>query len=526
MTSHDLVARTRPVPSIAGYILAGAFTAVLAMVLVVLPGADAASAQDLPQACADDPVDADYLDRDEVSTVHLEAVDCATQLGITQGLGTDEGEVFLPGADVRRDQMASFVARTLIEAGVELPDGGAAGFADVPADATHADAIARLAAAGIVSGVDEDSYDPGAPVRRDQMASFLVRALAYQADVEVQDLQDGDAPFTDVAADSTHGPNIRGLYNLGITAGTTDDTYTPGGVVTRDAMASFVVRTFDAMQARQTVADRDGGALSHTVFTFLSEAGRCFQVTAGTAWVSECEPATDETLQVRTVTIDEGFTIAAGLVTDAVARVSAESDGSSTDLELIDTRSAGLRAWASPILAEDVDAIVAYDDAGTEIARTAPDDPTSPPFPADTEPDEGDSQGDPVVLTDVDLGRHGTYDRVVLEVADGGHAGWQAEYVDQATAQGSGQTIDIEGDAILRLALSNMNLPTASDLDQVEPGTRYDGVGDIAEVYVGTTFEGITQVFVGVSAQTPFRVFSLDDPTRIVLDVVRDTATS
>jgi hypothetical protein len=188
--------------------------------------------------------------------------------------------------------------------------------------------------------------------------------------------------------------------------------------------------------------------------------------------VTQCDPATGETLQVRTVNVTEGFTVTTGLVTDAVARVAVEYDGSSMDLDLAETRSEGLRAWASPILAEGVDAIVAYDDTDEEVARTAPDDPTSPPFPADTEPDEGDGQGDPVVLTDVDLGRHGTYGRVVVEVADGGHAGWRAEYVDEAIEQGSGQTIDFEGDAILRLTLSNMNFPTGSELDQVEPGPQ------------------------------------------------------
>lgn len=347
----------------------------LAIVLTVLPTGGTASAQSLPQTCTDDPVDVDYVDRDEISAVHFDAVDCATQLGIAHGLGNDLGEVFLPGADVRRDQMASFVARTLTEAGVELPDGGDPGFGDVPADATHADAIAQLAVAGIVTGVDEDSFEPAALVRRDQMASFLLRALAYQADIELQDLQGGETPFTDVGAESTHEPNIRGLYNLGITTGTTTDTYTPGAAVSREAMASFVVRTFDAMQARQTVADRDGGALSHTVFTFLSESGRCFQVKAGDAWVAQCDPETDETLQVRTVNLADGFTVATGLVTDAAARVTVEyGDGSTMDLGLIDTRSPGLRAWASPILAEDVDAVVTYDDAGDEIARVTPDD--------------------------------------------------------------------------------------------------------------------------------------------------------
>jgi hypothetical protein len=33
------------------------------------------------------------------------------------------------------------------------------------------------------------------------------------------------------------------------------------------------------------------------------------------------------------------------------------------------------------------------------------------------------------------------------------------------------------------------------------------------------TFEGTTQVVVGAAARTPFRVYALTSPTRIVLDV-------
>lgn len=503
--------------------LAGAATILLGLVLAVLPTADAAHAQTLPDACGDDPVPADYTDRDQISAVHLDAVDCATQLGIAAGLGADVGEVYLPDAAVRRDQMASFVAQTLQQAGVELPDTVDPDVVDVAPDATHAEAIAQLSAAGIVSGVDEDHYDPSGMVRRDQMASFLLRALAYQADVEVQDLQAPDTPFTDVPADGTHSANIRGLYHLGVTAGTSQDTYSPQATVTREAMASFLMRSSVAMETRRTVADRDGGALPHTVFTFPSESGRCFQVTAGNAWETRCEPTTDDTLQVRTVPIGDSFSVLTGVVTDAVSNVRVEyDDGASLPLELVATGSSGLRAWASPILADDVDAIVA-DDGEQEIARTVPDDPASPPFDADTDPEEGSGMGDPVVLTDVDLGRHATYDRVVLEVADGGHAGWRAAYVDEAIEQGSGQTIDIQGEAILRVSLTNTNYPTASGVDVLEPDTRFAGVGGLTEVYVGTTFEGSTQLFVGLPAETPFRVFALEDPDRIVVDVLRTT---
>jgi hypothetical protein len=35
-----------------------------------------------------------------------------------------------------------------------------------------------------------------------------------------------------------------------------------------------------------------------------------------------------------------------------------------------------------------------------------------------------------------------------------------------------------------------------------------------------TTFEGTSVAFVGTTEETPFRVYLLEDPTRVVLDVV------
>jgi hypothetical protein len=424
--------------------------AAVVLLLLGLPTIGAAPAEALPQGCAEELPAADYTDRDEISAAHLDAVDCVTQLGIAQGLGSDVGEVYLPHAEVRRDQMATFIVGLLTEAGVALPVAEDPPFEDVSSDDVHAESIAKLAAAGIVSGVGDDRYEPAAQVRRDQMASFLIPSLAYQAAVEVGDLQGGDLPFSDVAEGNVHRASIAGAFNVGITSGTSTDTYSPASSVSREAMASFVVRTLEAMNERVTVADRDGGALPHTVYTLPRESGRCFQVTAGTAWQSVCEPASDERLQLRPVRIDGDFTVVAGLVTAEVSRVAIEyDDGASIDVDLTPTGSDGLQAWASPILAADID-----------------------------------------------VASHGTYDRAVFEVA---------------------------GDATIRLDLTNMAYPIETDLETYEPGTRLAGADAITEIYVGTTFEGITRLFLGLPAETPFRAFGLEDPSRVVVDVFHET---
>ena len=145
-------------------------------------------------------------------------------------------------------------------------------------------------------------------------------------------------------------------------------------------MTSFVTRTLDAMSSRRTVSDRDRGELAHAVFTFPGETGPCFEVTAAGAWVSSCGPATDQVLQLRPVGVSgefggagEAFTVLAGLVTPEVTRVAVEFSGSEViDVELVEIGSEGLLAWASPVVRDHLDAVVAYD-GEQEVARASVD---------------------------------------------------------------------------------------------------------------------------------------------------------
>lgn len=83
-----------------------------------------------------------------------------------------EGEIAM-----KRDRMAAWVARAYeLIAGQALPATSTDYFRD-DARYHEAD-INRLAAAGIVQGTAPGVYDPRASVRRDQMASYLARTLA------------------------------------------------------------------------------------------------------------------------------------------------------------------------------------------------------------------------------------------------------------------------------------------------------------------------------------------------------------
>ncbi|MDP8960024.1 MAG: hypothetical protein M3N32_00085 [Actinomycetota bacterium] len=139
------------------------------------------------------------------------------------------------------------------------------------------------------------------------------------------------------------------------------------------------------------------------------------------------------------------------------------------------------------------------------------------------EPDTATGSGQPVVVTNLEVAAHETFDRVVLTLGGNGRAGWLAEYVEQALAQGSGDPVEVGGDATLEVTLTNIAYPTDAPADAYDGPDRMRARNTqaIVEVVYGTTFEGQTQLWVGTTQRLPFRVFALQDPDRVVVDVVQ-----
>jgi hypothetical protein len=95
--------------------------------------------------------------------------------GITRGCNPPENDRFCPEQAVTRGQMAAFLVRAMGYA----DDGGGDLFVDDDGSVFETD-IDRLGVAGVTRGCnppDNDEFCPSAPVLRDQMASFLTRAL-------------------------------------------------------------------------------------------------------------------------------------------------------------------------------------------------------------------------------------------------------------------------------------------------------------------------------------------------------------
>ena len=170
---------------------------------------------------------------DDNGSVHEANIEAIAAAAITTGcrLGSDH---FCPRDPVSRQQMASFLVRAL-----QLPAADEDFFVDDDGSSHEAN-INAVRQAGITTGcrLGSDHFCPRDPVSRQQMASFLVRALQLPA---------ADEDFFVDDDGSSHEANINAVRQAGITTGCRlgSDHFCPRDPVSRQQMASFLARALD-----------------------------------------------------------------------------------------------------------------------------------------------------------------------------------------------------------------------------------------------------------------------------------------
>lgn len=145
----------------------------------------------------------------------------------------------------------------------------------------------------------------------------------------------------------------------------------------------------------------------------------------------------------------------------------------------------------------------------------------APAFPGDTSADSAEPV-DPagLTVTDVRLAGHDGFDRVVLDVGGQGTPGWEVQYVDGATSEGTGAPVDLAGPAYLRVVLTGVTYPYESGLAERPRGAvPTAGTDAVTGVWYDGTFEGQALAYIGTTGEQPFRVYALGDPTRVVVEV-------
>ncbi len=146
------------------------------------------------------------------------------------------------------------------------------------------------------------------------------------------------------------------------------------------------------------------------------------------------------------------------------------------------------------------------------------------PFSADTSPDVEQFTGGPLSVTAVRVARQSGFDRVVFEL-DGeqeGAPGWRVEYVDDPRRDGSGDPVEVEGDATLVVLIDGVGYPQDTGREEAGDVELPSDLRVLRDVELGAVFEGTYEAFLGTARQAPFRVFRLADPARVVVDVRHD----
>ncbi|MFF3554913.1 AMIN-like domain-containing (lipo)protein [Streptomyces tsukubensis] len=128
-------------------------------------------------------------------------------------------------------------------------------------------------------------------------------------------------------------------------------------------------------------------------------------------------------------------------------------------------------------------------------------------------------------LKNIRTGRHDCYDRIVFDITGAAaETGYQVGYVSAFYQDGTGRRIPVTGGAVLQIHVNapSYNPSTGTVVYPGRPGQPLPGV-DIAgystfkDTKYGSSYEGRTQVAVGVRAKLPFRVLQYGD--RVVVDV-------
>jgi hypothetical protein len=130
-----------------------------------------------------------------------------------------------------------------------------------------------------------------------------------------------------------------------------------------------------------------------------------------------------------------------------------------------------------------------------------------------------DTPPPPAVLKDARVGRHEGFDRIVFEFAER-TPGYRVEYVDTPIRKcGSGKVTDVAGEGWLEVRFELANAHTEAGKPTVAELERELSLGALRELELTCDFEGIVTWVVGMREPLPYRVFTLTEPPRIVLDV-------
>lgn len=141
------------------------------------------------------------------------------------------------------------------------------------------------------------------------------------------------------------------------------------------------------------------------------------------------------------------------------------------------------------------------------------------PFSCDS-PLIGGTPGTFTNITDVRVGTHPGFDRVVLEYTDGVPE-FALESAEPPFVQdASGLPLEVEGNAFWRLVMRGATkLSPEGGITYTGPTNFDPGFPQLVDLVEGGDFEAVSTWYLGLEADACVRVLSLSAPARLVIDV-------
>ena len=161
---------------------------------------------------------------------YYDAVLWAAQKGITGGMSDT---LFAPNAACIRAQIVTFLWRA---AGSPEPK-ALSSFADVPADAYYAKAVAWAVENGITNGTTDTTFGPDETCTRAHGVTFLSRAAKANT-------ASGNSNFADVDANAYYASAVKWAVDNGITNGISSSLFGPDSSCTRAQIVTFLYRMY------------------------------------------------------------------------------------------------------------------------------------------------------------------------------------------------------------------------------------------------------------------------------------------
>ena len=159
---------------------------------------------------------------------YYDAVLWAAQEGVTGGTSDT---LFAPNAGCTRAQAVTFLWRA---AGSPEPK-TLSSFADVPADAYYAKAVAWAVKNGVAKGVSETAFAPDTGCTRAQIVTFLWRAQQSPA-------SGGENPFADVPAAAYYYNAVLWAVENDVAKGVSETAFAPDDNCTRAQIVTLIYR--------------------------------------------------------------------------------------------------------------------------------------------------------------------------------------------------------------------------------------------------------------------------------------------